>query len=337
MPVNIGINGFGRIGKVVYRILGDYPAIKVIGINDLMDIKTLVHLLKYDSTHGMFVGTVEPGEGCIYVDGQQVLVTHFADPADIPWKEMNVNYVLESSGRFTGNESLAKHLTAGAQKVILSCPARDRLDRCIVMGVNDHELQKHDRIISNTSCTTNCAAPVIRILDDHFGIDRVFMNTVHPFTNNQAILDGPHKDLRRARNSGTNIIPTTSTAIETLFTVMPEMAGRFDGLAVRVPVHNGSLIELSAILKKPVTVAEVNRVMKEAAEGRYQRILAYTEEPIVSSDIIGDPHSAVIDALSTRVLGGNFVQLIAWYDNESGYSHRIIDLIMKMAEMDGLL
>jgi glyceraldehyde 3-phosphate dehydrogenase len=337
MPINIGINGFGRIGKVVYRILGDYPEIKVVGINDLMDVKTLVHLLKFDSTHGKFIGTVEEGYECIYVDGQKVVITHFPDPQDIPWKELKVDYVMESSGRFTSKVLLNKHILAGARKVILSSPPQDKLDRCVVMSVNDHELIKDDKIISNASCTTNCLAPVLKILDEHFGIDRAFMNTVHPFTNNQAIIDAPHKDLRRGRNAGTNIIPTTTTAIAALTSVMPEMKDRFDGLAVRVPVHDGSLIEICAILKRSVTVDEVNRTMKKAADSKYRGILSYTEDPVVSSDIIGDPHSAIFDALSTRVLGGNYIQLIVWYDNESGYSHRVIDLMMKMGRMDGLI
>jgi glyceraldehyde 3-phosphate dehydrogenase len=335
MAVRVGINGFGRIGKVVFRILENYPLIEVVVINDLMDISTLEHLLKYDSTHRRFKGTVTKGEGCINVNGKEVKVTAFSDPVEIPWKEMKVDYVLESSGLFTKRSLLEKHLHAGAQKVVLSCPPKDKLDRTVVIGVNDHDLKKEDRIISNASCTTNCLAPVLKLLDDNYGVDRAFMNTVHPFTNNQTIIDAPHKDLRRARTAGVNIIPTTSTAVETLIMVMPEMINRFDGLAVRVPVHDGSLIELSAILKKNVTKEEVNILMKRASENGMCNILSYTDDPIVSSDIIGDPHSGIFDAMSTRVLGGNFVQTITWYDNESGYSHRIVDLLIKMARLDG--
>jgi glyceraldehyde 3-phosphate dehydrogenase len=295
-----------------------------------------MHLIKYDSTHGRFSGTVEPVEGGIMVNGKRIAVTAFPDPADIPWHAYGTDYVIEASGYFTSRALLQKHLVAGAKKVILSCPPKDQMDRTVVMGVNDIFLGTEDCIISNASCTTNCLAPVMMILEKELGIDRAFMNTVHPFTNNQVILDAPHKDLRRARTGAVNIIPTTSTAVEALLLIMPEMKGRFDGLAVRVPVHDGSLIELSVLLKKQTSVPQVNQLMKTASEGSLRGILGYTSDPIVSSDIIGDTHSAIFDALSTRVLGGNFLQLIIWYDNETGYSNRIVDLVIKMGCMDGI-
>jgi glyceraldehyde 3-phosphate dehydrogenase len=330
MAVRVGINGLGRIGKVVFRILQGTDDIELVGINDLMSMDALVHLIRYDSTHGRFNGTVEKGEGCIIVNGKRIAVTQFPDPSQIPWANYQTDIVIESSGLFTSRALMQKHINAGASKVILSCPPADQPDRTVVIGVNEKELKMEDRLVSNASCTTNCLAPVLKILNDQWGIDRAFMNTVHPFTNNQSIIDAPHKDLRRARTAGVNIIPTTSTAVETLFLVMPELRGRFDGLAVRVPVHDGSLIELSAILKQDVTPAEVNRIMKEASQGAFKGILDYTQDPIVSSDIVGNTHSCIVDALSTRVLGGNFLQMIVWYDNETGYSNRIIDLIRLM-------
>lgn len=334
MSVKVGINGLGRIGRVVFRILMEEPDVELVGMNDLMNTETLVHLLKYDSTHGKYSKKVEAGERCIFVDGHRIMLGSSPDPSGIPWKEWGADYVIESSGFFTSRELLKKHLEAGARKVILSCPPKGTLDRTVVLGVNDHELQPEDRIVSNASCTTNCLAPVLKLLDQQYGIDRAFMNTVHPFTNNQAIIDAPHKDLRRARTAGVNMIPTTSTAVETLFMLLPEMKGRFDGLAVRVPVHDGSLIELSAILLQKTTVEEVNQLLRLTSEQSLNGILSYTEDPIVSSDIVGDPHSAIVDARCTKVLGGNFLQLILWYDNESGYSHRTVDLLRKLSAFD---
>ncbi len=312
--------------------------VELVGINDLMNMETLVHLIRYDSTHGRYTGTVEQGEGCIIVNGtKRIRLSSVPDPEQIPWSEMGVDYVVESSGFFPQRQQLEKHLRAGARKVILSCPAVDALDRTVILGVNDSLLTAEDRIVSNASCTTNCLAPVLRLIDKAYGIDRAFMNTVHPFTNNQAIIDAPHKDLRRARTAGVNMIPTTSTAVEALFQVMPEMRGRFDGLAVRVPVHNGSLIELTALLKTQLTREAVNALLREASETDLQGILGYTEDPIVSSDIVGDPHSGIVDARCTKVLGGNYLQLIVWYDNETGYSSRIVDLLKKTGRLDGRL
>jgi glyceraldehyde 3-phosphate dehydrogenase len=335
--IRIGINGFGRIGKVVFRLLQDIPHMEVVVINDLTDIRTLAHLLTYDSTHGKFKHDVQVTENHMVVNGKKTLITSFHQPEEIPWRNLAVDYVLESSGRFTTKTLLQKHLDAGAKKVLLSCPSQDPLDKTIVIGVNDHELRPEHRIISNASCTTNCIAPILKIFDQHTGLEGAFLNTIHPFTNNQAIIDAPHADLRRARTAGVNIIPTSSTAIAAVISVMPEMKGRFDGHSVRVPVHNGAIIELSAQLKTAVTRSGVNRLMKAQSEGAFRGILAYTEDPIVSSDIIGDPHSAIFDALSTRVLGKTFVQVIAWYDNETGYSCRIVELLTKMGKMDGII
>ncbi len=337
MAIRVGINGLGRIGKVVFRILQNTSDLELVGINDLMGMETLVHLIKYDSTHRPFRGSIEAGKDCIVVNGKRIAVSAYPDPVNIPWSSYGVDYVIESSGLFTTRALLQKHLDAGAKKVVLSCPPKDHPDRTVVLGVNEQQLLAKDRIISNASCTTNCLAPVLNLLNNTLGIDRAFMNTVHPFTNNQTIIDAPHKDLRRARTAGVNIIPTTSTAVEALFLVMPEMTDRFDGLAVRVPVHDGSLIELSVILQKNTTVEEVNQMMKQASDTALKGILGYTEDPIVSADIIGDSHSAIFDALSTRVLGGNFLQIIVWYDNETGYSHRIVDLLSLMGHMDGII
>jgi glyceraldehyde 3-phosphate dehydrogenase len=333
MAIRVGINGMGRIGKVVFRILSDQADIELVGINDLMELETLVHLIRYDSTHGIFKGQISSSGEDLVVNGKKVHVSRHADPEMIPWKEWGVDIVLESSGRFTSGPLLEPHLRAGASKVILSCPAKGALDRTVVIGVNDQELTAKDRIVSNASCTTNCLAPVLKLLDTHYGIDRVFMNTIHPFTNNQVIIDAPHKDLRRARTAGVNIIPTTSTAIEALTQIMPELNGRFDGLAVRVPVHDGSLIEISAILQRNTDTVSLNRMLRLASENELRGILAYTDDPIVSADIIGDPHSGIVDGISTKVLGGNYVQLIVWYDNETGYSNRIVDLMHLMGKL----
>lgn len=338
MAIKVGINGLGRIGRVVFRILMNEDEVELVGINDLMTIETLVHLIRYDSTHGRFSGSVERGDGYILVNGsRKIRITSEKDPENIPWRSLGVDYVVESSGYFPKRIQLEKHLRAGARKVILSCPAVDALDRTVILGVNDGALSAADRIISNASCTTNCLAPVLSRLDAAYGIDRAFMNTVHPFTNNQAIIDAPHKDLRRARTAGVNMIPTTSTAVEALFQVMPEMRGRFEGLAVRVPVHNGSLIEITALLKKTVTREAVNAFLLEASETDLAGILDYTDDPIVSADIVGDPHSGIIDARCTKVLGGNYLQLVVWYDNETGYSNRIVDLLKRVGRLDGRL
>jgi len=329
MGIKVGINGFGRIGKLVFRHSFDCKEIDVIVVNDLMDIKTMAHLLKYDTVHGPFDKEVEIIDSHkLTVDEHIIHYYSACCPSEIPWEQHNLDYIIESSGMFTRRADLEKHFRPTIKKVILSCPPADAIDKNVVLGVNENELSFAHRIISNTSCTTNCIAPLLKVLDENFGIERAFMNTVHPYTNNQRIIDAPHKDLRRARAAAANIIPTTSTAINAVFDVLPSMKGKFDGFATRVPVSDGSLIELTAILTKDTTVEQLNNCIKKASEGNYKGILSYTEDPIVSSDIINNPHSGIFDALSTKVLGGNMVQLVIWYDNEYAYSRRLVDLVV---------
>jgi len=337
MSIKVGINGFGRIGKLVFRHSFNCPDINTIVVNDLMDIKTLAHLLKYDTVHGPFDKEVEIlDKNKLLVDGH---VIHFYSekcPAEIPWEKHELDYIIESSGIFTNRYSLEKHLRPKIKRVILSCPPTDQIDKNIVIGVNEQELMASHKIISNTSCTTNCIAPLLKILDENFGIERAFINTVHPYTNNQCIIDAPHKDLRRARAAAANIIPTTSSAISAVIDIMPHLKGKFDGFATRVPVTDGSLIELTALLLKDVSIEMINSCVKNAVKEQYKGIISYTEDPIVSSDIINNPHSGIFDALSTKVLGGNMVQLVIWYDNEFAYSRRLVELILILAKMDGL-
>jgi len=337
MSIRIGINGFGRIGKLVLRHSFKYPEIEVVAVNDLMDINTMAHLLKYDTVHGKLEKPVKVNaDNSITVNGNTFKVYAEAMPERIPWEKHNLDYIIESSGMFTTYESLKKHLRNGIKKVILSCPATDKLDKNIVIGVNEHELSDTDAIISNTSCTTNCIAPLLKILENHFGIEKAFINTVHPYTNNQRIIDAPHKDLRRARAAAANLIPTTTSAIKAVEEIMPQLKGKFDGIATRVPLVDGSLIELTVLFKNKVDVQIINRTVKAATEEQFEGILEYTEDPIVSSDIINNPHSGIFDALSTKVLGDDFAQLIIWYDNEFAYSKRIVELIVLAAEIDGI-
>jgi glyceraldehyde 3-phosphate dehydrogenase len=334
MAVKIGINGFGRIGKIVYRLLANDPEIDVVAINDTADIQTLAHLLKYDSVHGVFNADIRYDENYLYVNDKRTLVIQEREPSKIPRTELGINFVIESSGRFTKKALLQQHIDSGAQKVILSCPPDDELDKMVIIGVNEDELRPEHKIISNASCTSNCIAPILKILNEEYGVESAFMNTVHPFTNNQSILDGPHKDLRRGRTSGNNIIPTTTTAIKAVQSVMPYFKGKFDGIATRVPVPDGSIVELTAILKKDTSVKEINELFKIKAETSYKNIIEYCDEPIVSTDIIDNPNSAIFDSLSTKVLGGKFIQLVVWYDNEFGYSNRVVDLIKILAKFD---
>lgn len=330
MTKKVGINGFGRIGKVVFRLLQQHSEIEVVGINDPMDLDTMVYLLKYDTVHGRFNGSVLRAEGGIIVNSKFIPVSAESDPENIPWKAWGADYVIESSGFFKGRMQLEKHLKAGAKKVILSCPANDPTMKSFVLGVNDDQLTDEDVVISNASCTTNCLAPILKIIDESFGIENGFMNTVHPFTNNQRIIDAPHSDIRRSRAAASNIIPTTSSAIKALFEVSPQYKGRFDGFATRVPVDDGSFIELCLNLTSDVDRNMINNRMKEAAESNYLGIVEYTEDPIVSSDIVDNPHSAIFDARATSVIGKRFIQILAWYDNEYGYSSRIVDLLSKI-------
>ena len=306
---------------------------EVVGINDLTDAKTLAHLLKYDSVHGRFPGTVEAAEGALIVNGKRIEVTAIKDPAQLPWKRLNADVVLECTGIFVDRESAGKHLTAGAKRVILSAPPKGDLDAMIVLGVNDGDLKASHLVLSNASCTTNCLAPVAKVLHEAFGIERGLMTTVHAYTNDQQILDLPHKDLRRARAAGQNIIPTTTGAASAVGKVIPALNGKLNGCAMRVPVPDGSMIDFVVDLKRTVTVQEVNAALKKAAEGPLKGILEYSDDPLVSSDIVGNPSSSVVDGQSTMVMDGNTVKVVAWYDNEWGYSNRLADLAAKVAQL----
>ena len=328
MAIKVGINGFGRIGRQTYRALIDEYAeeVEVVAVNDLTDTKTLGYLLQYDSNYGFFDGEVEIEPNALKIDGQSLQVLAERDPAKLPWGQLGVDIVIESTGRFTDAEQARAHLTAGAKKVIISAPAKGE-DITIVMGVNhdQYDPEKH-HIISNASCTTNCLAPVAKVILEKFGIEKGLVTTVHSYTNDQVILDQPHKDLRRARAAAINIIPTTTGAAKAVALVLPELKGKFDGFAMRVPTSTVSIIDFKAVISRDTTVEEVNAALKEASEGDLEDILGYSEEPLVSSDYRGDPRSSIIDALSTTVIGGNLIQVVSWYDNEWGYSCRVADL-----------
>ncbi len=330
MAIKVGINGFGRIGRLVFRALMDRKDFEVVKINDITTASTLAHLLKYDSIHGKFKGEVSSTDNAIIVNGKKITISAEKDPANLKWKEIGVEGVIESTGVFTKRADIAKHLEAGAKKVVLTVPAKDEIDATIVLGVNDYMLKDEHQIVSNASCTTNCLAPIAKILHDNFGIVRGFMTTVHAYTNDQKILDLPHKDLRRARAAAVSIIPTTTGAAKAVGKVIPDLKGKLDGFALRVPVPDGSVVDLVAELKKPVTVEQVNKAMKQAAESSLKGILEYTEDPIVSCDIVGNSHSSIFDALSTMVMEGTMVKVVSWYDNEWGYSCRVVDLLAKM-------
>jgi len=327
----VGINGFGRIGRSVFRILSDRPDVEVVAINDLFENAQLAYLLKYDTMMGVFPREVTSDADALYVGGRRVVMTAERDPAAIPWGALGVDVVVESTGVFTRREGLAKHLAAGAGKVVLTVPAKDDIDATIVMGVNDDTLKPTDRLVSNASCTTNCLAPLAKILDDRFGIEEGFVTTVHAYTNDQRLADVPHKDFRRSRAAAQNIIPTTTGAARAVGKVLPRLQGKLDGMAMRVPVPDGSIVDLVCRLRAAPTGAEVNAAVREAADGPLQRIVEYSEVPLVSSDIIGNPHSSIFDALSTQSSDDGFVKVIAWYDNEWGYSQRVVDLIDLMA------
>lgn len=331
MAIKIGINGFGRIGRNVFRAAFDDPDIEIVAVNDLTDAKTLAHLLQYDSVFGVLDLDVEPTDSSIVVDGKELRVTAERDPAALPWKDLGVDIVIESTGRFTKADDAKKHLDAGANKVIISAPAKGE-DITVVLGVNDDKLKPEHRIISNASCTTNCLAPVAKIIMDTFGIEKGFMTTVHAYTNDQALLDMPHKDLRRARAAAMSIIPTSTGAAKAIGLVIPELQGKMDGMALRVPVPDGSLVDLTLELSKEVSAEDINNAIAEASESdRWIDYLAYTEDPIVSVDIVGDPRSSIFDGLSTMV-HGKMAKVLSWYDNEWGYSNRLVDLTKLIAE-----
>jgi len=330
--IKVGINGFGRIGRNVYKLILEHPEMVVVGINDLTNTKTLAHLLKYDSTQGRFDGTVEFDDDGIIVNGKKVVITAERSPIDIKWTE-TPDVVVESTGIFRAKESAkggyGDHLKNGAKKVILTVPSKDAIDATIVLGVNDDDLKPEHQTISNASCTTNCLAPVVKVLNDKFGIENGLVTTIHAYTNDQNILDAPHSDLRRARSCAVSQIPTTTGAAKAVGIVIPDLKGKLDGMAVRIPTPTGSLVDLVANLKVEATIEEINAAMKEAAEGSMKGILEYTEDPIVSVDIIHNPASSIFDALSTMV-NGKTVKVLSWYDNEWGYSARVVDLIEKM-------
>ncbi|CAM4033452.1 type I glyceraldehyde-3-phosphate dehydrogenase [Geobacillus sp. FSL K6-0789] len=331
MAVKVGINGFGRIGRNVFRAALKNPDIEVVAVNDLTDANTLAHLLKYDSVHGRLDAEVSVNGNNLVVNGKEIIVKAERDPENLAWGEIGVDIVVESTGRFTKREDAAKHLEAGAKKVIISAPAKNE-DITIVMGVNQDKYDpKAHHVISNASCTTNCLAPFAKVLHEQFGIVRGMMTTVHSYTNDQRILDLPHKDLRRARAAAESIIPTTTGAAKAVALVLPELKGKLNGMAMRVPTPNVSVVDLVAELEKEVTVEEVNAALKAAAEGELKGILAYSEEPLVSRDYNGSTVSSTIDALSTMVIDGKMVKVVSWYDNETGYSHRVVDLAAYIA------
>ena len=327
MVTKVGINGFGRIGRNVFRAALGNPAVDIVAVNDLTDAETLAHLLKYDSIHGILDANVKAQDGNIVVNGKVIKVLAERDPASLPWGQLGVQVVVESTGRFTDGDKAAAHLKAGAKKVIISAPAKGE-DITIVMGVNQqkYDSQKHN-VISNASCTTNCLAPFAKVLHENFGIKHGLMTTVHSYTNDQQILDLPHKDLRRARAAGMSIIPTTTGAAKAVALVLPELKGKLNGFAMRVPTPNVSITDLVVELDKPVTAEAINDALKKAAGGELKGIMAFSEEPLVSKDFNGNPHSSIVDGLSTMVVEGSMAKVVSWYDNEWGYSNRVVDLI----------
>ena len=324
----IAINGFGRIGRMCFRSLINNPHVEVVAINDLTDVKTLAHLLKYDSIHGRFAHAVDHSADSIIINGKAIKIYAAKDPATLPWGDLGVDVVIESTGIFTDKESASKHIQAGAKKVIISAPATGAV-KTIVLGVNDDQITADDTVLSNASCTTNCLAPMAKVLHDKFGIEKGYITTIHAYTADQRLQDSPHKDLRRARAAALSMVPTSTGAAKAVGEVLPQLKGKLDGVAVRVPTPDGSMTDLVAILKRDVTIEEVNAAMKEAAEGSMKGILEYCTDPIVSIDIVGNLHSCIFDAALTAV-NGNLVKVMAWYDNEAGYSQRVCDLIAKI-------
>ncbi len=333
----IAINGFGRIGRTVMRIAKLRGHYNVVAVNDLSSAEQLAYAFKFDSIHGVYPGEVLAEGDRMQIAGDPFIVLSERDPAKLPWKALDVDYVVEASGQFRKIAELNKHLEAGAQRVIVTVPTKEPLEATLVMGVNDHVVTEHSRIISNASCTTNCAAPLVKVLHDAFGIRHGLLSTVHAYTSDQRLIDAPHDDKRRSRNAATNIVPTSTGAARTIGVILPALQGRLDGVAMRVPVADGSLVDLTVELEQDVTVERVNAAMKAAADGPLAGILSYCTDPIVSSDIIGNSHSSIFDAELTQVMAGRMVKVIAWYDNEWGYSTRVENLIERLARMDGML
>ncbi len=333
----IAINGFGRIGRTITRIAKLRGHFDIVAINDIAPAEALLYAFKYDSTHGIYPGSVEICDDTMNIDGDPFLILSERDPSKLPWKKLKVDYVIESTGIFRRLEQIEQHLAAGARRVILTVPCKDPLEATVVMGVNDHVVDGDVRIISSASCTTNCAAPLAKILHDSLGIRRGLLNTIHAYTSDQSLIDSPHQsDMRRSRNAATNIVPTSTGAARTIGQVIPELEGKLDGLAVRVPVPDGSLVDFTLELERETTVEEIDDLMRKAANGPMRGILEFAAAPIVSSDIIGNSHSCIFDSPLTRVMGGNLVKVIAWYDNEWGYSSRVEDLIVRLAKLDGM-
>ncbi|GGZ31745.1 glyceraldehyde-3-phosphate dehydrogenase [Echinicola pacifica] len=326
--IKVAINGFGRIGRYVFKLLQQNPAVEVLAINDLMEISNLCHLLKYDSIHGRWDHQVQSADDHIIINGHKVNVYGKTSPEQLPWKELGIDIVIECTGRFVSKDKAEGHLTAGANRVIISAPAVGEVPT-VVLGVNDPILKGDETIISNASCTTNCLAPMVKILDDQFGLQKAFVSTVHSYTADQNLQDAPHRDLRRARAAALSIIPTTTNAAKAVELVLPKLQGKLHAMAYRVPVPDGSLTEINAILDQPTSTEQVNELMKHHAQNDYKGILEYTEDPLVSADIIGNPHSCIFDSQLT-VVNGNFIKVIAWYDNESGYANRVVDLVFKL-------
>ncbi|MDA2969639.1 MAG: type I glyceraldehyde-3-phosphate dehydrogenase [Actinomycetota bacterium] len=329
---NIAINGFGRIGRSILRIIVESNSdINVVAINDLGDYPNLAYLLKHDSVMGILSNNVSVEGDILIVDERKIKLTSIKDPSQLPWKELNIDVVIESTGIFRDNASLQKHILAGAKKVILTVPPKDDIDATIVLGVNNEDLKPEHKVISNASCTTNCLAPIAKVLDDNFGIKSGLMTTVHAYTNDQALAEGTHSDFRRGRSATQNIIPTSTGAAKAVGMVLPKLKGKLDGMAMRVPVPDGSVVDLVVELEKNVTIEEVNKAVKEASETTLKGILEYSEVPLVSTDILQNPHSSIYDASSTQIIDKNHVKVVCWYDNEWGYSNRVVDLISELS------
>jgi len=331
--MRVAINGFGRIGRTVLRILAERPDSEVVAINDIADNKGLAYLFKYDTVMGTFEGRIELEGDIFRVNHHTIRMTAIPELSALPWRELDVDFVVEATGRFRTRAEITRHLDAGAKRVLLTVPAKDEIDATVVLGVNDHILRPEHRLISNASCTTNCLAPIAKVLDEQFGIVKGIMTTVHAYTNDQRLADVPHKDLRRSRAAAENIIPTTTGAAKAVGKVLPSLQGKLDGIAMRVPVPDGSIVDLVTEMERPVTVASVNAAIAAAAAGPMRTILEYSTEPIVSSDVIGNSHSSIFDSLVTAVLGDRLLKTVSWYDNEWGYSCRVVDLMERMAAM----